>query len=143
MLHILLGQAASAAPVGGRGSFLLSCSEGLAAFPTPEMAEAIAVRRALTISRERSFQRIVLVSDCLALIQRISSPVRDRSILGTVVGDIKALKMDFQSCLFRFSSRKTNVVAHKLARSSEPLVCKFSVDVIPEFIREELCNDVA
>jgi ribonuclease HI len=123
------------------GNFLLSCSEGLAGFPPPEMAEAIAVRRALTVSKERGFTKIVLVSDCLSLIQRISSTARDRSFLGTVIGDIKALKTDFQSCLFRFSSRKTNVVAHKLARSSEPLVCKISVAVIPELIREELCND--
>jgi ribonuclease HI len=126
-----------------KGQFLLSFSEGMSGYPAPEMAEAIAVRRALTVSRDKGFQKIVIVSDCLSLIQRISSVARDRSTLGTVVGDIKTLKTDFESCLFRFSSRSTNVVAHKLARMSEPLVCNFSVDVIPEFIREALCNDVA
>jgi hypothetical protein len=58
------------------------------------------------------------------------------------LGDIKVLKTDFDSCLFKFYSRIANVVAHKLARSLEPLVCNISVGVILEFIREELCNDV-
>jgi hypothetical protein len=34
------------------------------------------------------------------------------------------------------------VVAHKLARSAEPLVCNLSVGVIPEIIWEDLCNNV-
>ncbi|KAK1615141.1 hypothetical protein QYE76_020658 [Lolium multiflorum] len=78
------------------GAFILSCSEGLTGFPTPEMAEALAIRRALSVSKERGFQKIILVSDCLSLIQRISSTARDRSTLGIIVGDIKTLKTDFQ-----------------------------------------------
>jgi hypothetical protein len=50
---------------------------------------------------------------------------------------------DFESCLFKFSNRKTNLVAHKLARSVESCSCTVSVGVIPEIIRDELCNDVA
>jgi ribonuclease HI len=125
------------------GAFVLSCSEGLNGFPAPELAEALAVRSALYMAKDRGFQKLVLVSDCLSLIQRISSSVRDRSVIGSVICDIKSLKSDFESCTFRFSSRSTNVVAHKLARSSVPLFCNVSVGVIPEFIREELCNDVA
>jgi ribonuclease HI len=125
------------------GAFILSCSEGLTGFPTLEMAEALAIRRALSVSKERGFQKIILVSDCLSLIQRISSTARDRSTLGIIVGDIKTLKTDFQSCIFRFSSRISNVVAHKLARSAEPSVCNISVDVILELIRVELSSDVA
>jgi hypothetical protein len=124
------------------GAFVLSCSEGLAGLPVPEMAEAVAVRAALLMSRDHGFRKVILVSDCLSLINRISSSVKDRSDLGTVVGDIKSLKTDFESCCFRFSSRRSNVVAHKLARSSELLLCNLSVGVIPELIRVELCNDV-
>jgi hypothetical protein len=50
------------------GAFILSCSEGLTGFPTPEMAEALAIRRALSVSKEHGFQKIILVSDCLSLI---------------------------------------------------------------------------
>jgi ribonuclease HI len=125
------------------GSFVLSISEGLGVFPALEMAEAIAVRRALTVARDQNMPKVALVLDCLSLIQRITSQVRDRSSLGTVIDDIKILATDFESCSFSFSSRKTNVVAHKLARCSEPLVCNISIGVIPEFIRDELCNDVS
>jgi hypothetical protein len=34
------------------------------------------------------------------------------------------------------------MVAYKLARSAEPLVCNLSVGVIPKIIWEELCHDV-
>jgi hypothetical protein len=58
------------------------------------------------------------------------------------VGDIISLKTDFEFCFFRFTSRKVNVVAHKLTHSAEPLVCNLSVGVIPEIIWEELYNEV-
>jgi hypothetical protein len=60
-----------------------------------------------------------------------------------LVADIKLLAQDFESCSFIFSSRKTNVVAHKLARCAEPSICSISVGVVPELIREELCNNVS
>jgi ribonuclease HI len=124
------------------GTFILSVSEGLEGMPQSEMAEALAVRRALTISKEHGVSRAVLISDCLSLIQRIASRQPDRSSLGTVIADIKSLASDFESCTFKFARRELNVVAHKLARSAEALVCNISVGVIPDYIREELCNDV-
>jgi hypothetical protein len=38
-----------------------------------------------------AYQKIILMSDCLSLIQRILSSEKDRSDVGTVVGDIKNL----------------------------------------------------
>jgi hypothetical protein len=70
------------------------------------------------------------------------SPRRDRSSFGAVISDIKTLVADFESCIVKFASRNLNVVAHKLARSAEPSFCNISVSVIPELIRDELCNDV-
>jgi hypothetical protein len=35
--------------------------------------------------------RIILLSDCLSVVQRIDSPLRDRSLVGVVVEDIKTL----------------------------------------------------
>ena len=124
------------------GNFLLSCCEGLAEFLALELAEGLAIRRALIVSKDNGYMKLVLVSDCLSIIQRISSPVRDRSSMGAVVDGIKSLAVGFESCSFKFSSQKSNVVAHVLARFAEPLVCKVSIGVIPECIGEELCNDV-
>jgi hypothetical protein len=72
------------------------------------------------------------------MIQRIRSQVKGRSSLDTVIGDIKTLATDFESCSFKFSSRKTNVVAHTLASCAESLACNISVGAVQELIRKEL-----
>jgi hypothetical protein len=113
-----------------QGGFLLSCSEGGDGLPAPEMAEALSARKGLVIAKEHGFKKVELVSDCLSLVQRISSNTRDRSGAGIVISDIKWMTADFESCLFKFSNRKTNVVAHKLARSVESCSCTVSVGVI-------------
>jgi hypothetical protein len=66
----------------------------------------------------------------------------DRSPVGMVVNDIKTLVRSFSSYLFKQVSRRLNVIAHLLARSWERLVCNFSIGVIPNLSRAELCNNV-
>lgn len=90
------------------------------------------------MATRRGFQKIVLASDCLSLVQRLLAPSFDRSPVWCVVRDIKASVMEFASCSFKFYKRSLNVVA----RSAEPFVCNFSFSVIPEIIRDELCTDV-
>jgi ribonuclease HI len=124
------------------GRFILCVREGLPGLPIPELAEAIAALCALMVTKDHGVARVELVSDCKSLIQRINSSTKDRSVVRTVVADIKLLARDFESCSFIFSSCKTNVVAHKLARCAESSICSISVGVVPELIREELCNDV-
>src|SRR6266540_7098433 len=98
-------------------------------------------RNALTVARDRDFTDIVLASDCLSMIQRILSPVWDRSFVGTMVGDIKRLAASFSTCSFKHYGRDRNVAAHLLARSSGCVFREFSFAVLPECIRKELCND--
>ncbi|XP_051212022.1 uncharacterized protein [Lolium perenne] len=105
---------------------------------SPEAAEAFAVRQALEIARERGFEKIILASDCQALILKIQATKLD----GSMVGDIKWLASGFLSCSFMYVSRLCNVAAHKLARSKEPSVCKLYLDEIPDFVRDELVSDV-
>jgi hypothetical protein len=89
----------------------------------PELPEALGVRCSITMVRARGFLKIVVVvSDCLSLMQRISSSVQDRSVIRAVISDIKNVTADFQSCLFKFSPRSSNVVAHKLSRAAKPVV---------------------
>jgi hypothetical protein len=64
------------------GRFILSMSEGFNVFPAPELAKAMVARSGLVVAKEHRFSKVVLVSDCLSLIQRISSPRLDRSTLG-------------------------------------------------------------
>jgi ribonuclease HI len=125
------------------GLLKLACSEGIPGIVSPEIAEATAIRRALVVAKDHGFRNIVLVSDCLSMIQRIGSQEKDRSEVGAVVSDIKKLATEFLSCSFKHYGRLLNIPAHTLARSSELNFCKFYVDVIPDSIREELCNDVS
>jgi ribonuclease HI len=125
------------------GSVLLACNEGVDGITAPEMAEAVAVRQALSITRDKGFQKIILMSDCLSLIQRILSSEKDRSAVGIVVADIKSLATEFSTVSFKHTSRKNNVAAHLLARSSETTLCIFSFHVLPVAIRKELCIDVS
>jgi ribonuclease HI len=55
---------------------------------SPELAEALAVRRALTLAQEEGFNKIILASDCLTVIKRMLSNTLDRTGIGVVIQDI-------------------------------------------------------
>jgi ABC-type uncharacterized transport system permease subunit len=67
----------------------------------PETAEAIAVSRAISFTREENFSKIIIASDCLSVIQHIRSGEIDRSLCEPVIEDIKLMSRDFDSCEFR------------------------------------------
>ena len=48
-------------------------------------------QRTLVVAKDHGFRNIIMVSDCLSMIQRIGSPEKDRSEVGAVVSDIKKL----------------------------------------------------
>jgi hypothetical protein len=125
-----------------RGTLKFSVSEGITCISSPEVAEAIAIRSALTFALNNGFMDIILASDCLSMIQHMCSPVLDRSPVGALVTDIKTLAVGFNKYSFKHYGHKINVAAHILAHNCENSVCNFSFDVIPECIREILCNDV-
>jgi ribonuclease HI len=77
------------------GRCVAACSELHEEVTAPEVAEALAMRRALSLAVEEGFSKIMVVSDCLSLIQRVLAPGVDRSSVGVVVQDIKALAQDF------------------------------------------------
>jgi ribonuclease HI len=101
------------------GKFLAACSQVLHEVTSPELAEALAVRRAVTLAGEEGLDRIILMSDCLTVIQRINSSGRDRSLVGVVVEDIKTLATSLSSVTFHHISRLCNNSAHLLARRAE------------------------
>jgi hypothetical protein len=99
-----------------KGDFLAAQSQLLDEIMTPEIAEAHTIRCAVSLARDEGWNRIVLASDCLAVIQRIKAPERDRSLVGVVVEDIKFLAHSLSSVTFRHVSRLCNNSAHTLAR---------------------------
>jgi hypothetical protein len=94
------------------GGCLLVASEPLTGFTSPELAEAMALRRATAIAADQGFDRIIFGSDCLSLIQQLQSTGQDRSEVGSVVLDIKHMVVSFSSSIFRHVHRFTNGAAH-------------------------------
>jgi ribonuclease HI len=125
-----------------RGEFLSACSQVLDEVTSPEIAEALAIRCAITLARDDGFDRIILLSDCLSVVQRIDSPLRDRSLVGVVVEDIKTLASSMSSVTFRHVNRLCNNSAHSLARRAELSGSISYRTAVPEFIRNKLCIDV-
>jgi hypothetical protein len=112
------------------GALKLACHEGIDGVYSPELAEALAVQRALQITKDKGFLDIILVSDCLSLIQRITAQERHISHIRAVVSDIKQLATGISSCTFNHFGRDVNVAAYLLARSSEPSSCIFYFDIL-------------
>jgi hypothetical protein len=125
------------------GRCLASASLPLPGFTPPELAEALALRTAVSLSRDRRFDKVIFASDCLSLIQRLKSAGPDRSPVGSVVMDIKFLVAGFSSATFRHVRRHLNKAAHILARTFDFSSSGFFSDFAPDCIRKTLCIDVA
>jgi hypothetical protein len=82
------------------GECLAVCSELQEEVTAPEIAKTLAVRRALSLAGDESFRKVMVVSDCLSVIQRINSSVLDRSPVGVVIQDIKDLDNNFNDISF-------------------------------------------
>jgi hypothetical protein len=124
------------------GKCLAAASLPLQGFSSPEVAEAMALRRAVEVTRDRGFDKVIFASDCLSLIQRLNSTDPDRSQVGAIVKDIKVLVARFSSATFRHVGRSLNVAAHVLARSCNLASVGFISDFPPDCIRKTLCIDV-
>jgi ribonuclease HI len=124
------------------GNCLAAASEPLAGFTSPELAEALALHRAVSIAADKGYDKVTFTSDCLSLIQRLSSPNPDRSPVGLVVKDIKRLVAGFSSATFRHVRRSLNEAAHTLARTCDVSGLGFIYDFAPDCIRKTLCIDV-
>jgi hypothetical protein len=123
------------------GTCLAACKESLKEVTLPELAEALALRRATLFASEEGFSNIIIGSDCLSVIQRVLATPVDRSLMGLVIEDIKRLARGFSSCDFRHVYRRLNVAAHSLARSCASFSCFVWRGVTPECIRQDICND--
>jgi ribonuclease HI len=125
------------------GECVAACSELIPDVTAPELAEALAVRRAMTLAREEGYDKIMLATDCLSVVHHINSSTLDRSFLGVVIQDIKKEAEMFSSYSFFLIPRKRNVSAHVLACRSETFGSVTYRFGVPDCIREILCNDLS
>ncbi|KAL8119408.1 hypothetical protein AgCh_016796 [Apium graveolens] len=83
----------------------------------PTLAEAIAIKEALSWTMERGWSSVTIESDCLAAIQLIRSTTPMRSRLGKVIEDCRELSR-FNNIRLSFIKRSANMPAHELAHVS-------------------------
>jgi hypothetical protein len=124
------------------GNCLVACSEQSEEVVALEIAEALAMRRAIILAKEEGFSKIIVNSDCLSVVKRVTSDQDDRSLCGPVIHDIRRLAQDFVSCSFRHVYRGLNIVAHSLTKFSEISLCSVWRGFTPDCIREAICNDI-
>ena len=72
---------------------------------------------AVELARENGLEKVIFVTDCLSLIQRLNSSVMDRSPVGILVGGIKVMATSFTSVSYTHVKRHLNEAAHRLAKS--------------------------
>lgn len=110
--------------------------------PEPELAEATAMRYALSFAAEAGFQKVIVASDCSSLVSKVKSPMLDRSRTGAIVSDIKKLASKFLSVSFLHVSRLCNGAAHAVAKSAVREACAVWVNDVPNVIRSIVCNEL-
>jgi ribonuclease HI len=123
------------------GDCIAACCNSFPNVTIPELAEAMAVRLALSFARDEGLDNLIIASDCLSVVQRAKASSRDRSFCGPVFEDIKSLMSSFGSCSIRHVYRGQNVAAHCLARSSEDSSMSVWRGVPPECIQDTICID--
>ncbi|KAK8551365.1 hypothetical protein V6N12_040009 [Hibiscus sabdariffa] len=80
------------------------------------IAEAVACEKAVSFALDLGFRSVQIEGDSLSVIKKINSTAMDKSIISPIIGDIKALSVNFVSVTFSFVGRRGNVVAHELAQ---------------------------
>lgn len=96
---------------------LSKCSLGKV---TPELAEAMGIREALSWIKNNAMSNVIVESDCLQVIQLIRSSFSSYSYLGRVVEECRQLMEEVrnQNVVVHFVKRSANSVAHYVARYS-------------------------
>jgi ribonuclease HI len=102
-----------------RGEVLAARRQGIDMITNPEFAEAIAIIQAIVFTSELPYNRVVIATDCLSLVQKLRSEAMDRLHTGILTQDIKKV-VQASTVLYSFIhvSRSCNEVAHVLARSA-------------------------
>ncbi|KAL8111628.1 hypothetical protein AgCh_019375 [Apium graveolens] len=94
---------------------IMKCNFGLI---SANMAEAIAVKEALSWLKSEGQNKTVVETDCLTVVQAIRSKVLMRSPFGQVIQCCRDMLQDLKTFSLFFVKRSANMAAHELARLS-------------------------
>lgn len=127
----------------GEGEVILGTSKLFQGNVRPDFAEALAIKEALSWSKLNKWNRVVMESDCLAVVQAIRSKLPMHSPFGDIVMECRKLVKELNIALF-FIRRFANMVAHLITRES----CSFPGRVFdgrsdPVNLRSILLDDLS
>ena len=78
------------------------------------LAEAMCCKEALSWLKSLGYNKVIVESDAQQLIHALHDSYGDFSYFGSLVDDCKIISRDLGECLFVFTKRSMNQVAHSL-----------------------------
>ena len=109
----------------------------------PAVEEALAIRQALNIAKQKGWRKVLIQSDCKGIIDKINARKAADPHIGVILFDILKLRQVFTECSFSFIKREGNFVAHHLAKFAINLMNDFEwQDSFPEWLTSLARNDV-
>ncbi|KAL8145631.1 hypothetical protein AgCh_003685 [Apium graveolens] len=85
---------------------------------TPEIAEAMEIKEALSWIKQEGWPRVELESDSLVTVQAVRSSLAMRSPFGRIVEECRSSLSQLSNVALFFIRRSANMVAHQLAKTS-------------------------
>ena len=115
------------------------CQAGLIA---PEHAESMAIKEALSWIKDKGWQKVVLDSDFLVVVQAIGSKAAMTSPFGRIIEECRDMIRKYNTIEVFFVKRFANMVAHELARASNSYPdCIFDWSFVPINVHDALKFD--
>ncbi|XP_031120454.1 uncharacterized protein LOC116023592 [Ipomoea triloba] len=108
----------SAVVHGSDGGYLAARNCSVRSIRNPILAEAMAVKEALSWAKDRGWHKVVLYSDCQLVCNLLKSSLPNNSYVGCIVRDCVSLKRYFVDVSFHYIARSVNTLAHVLARAT-------------------------
>ncbi|XP_074306503.1 uncharacterized protein LOC141641753 [Silene latifolia] len=109
----------------------------------PTVAEALAVLVGVQEAKRRGMTRIVVEGDCLSVITDLQKRKQGRSDIFFIYDEIFNVCSSFENCVFSFTRRNFNSVAHTLAHIDPWLVgCRRWDEDVPHNVAVCIANDL-
>ncbi|KAM6568954.1 hypothetical protein CsatB_016939 [Cannabis sativa] len=110
----------------------------------PEIAEVIGIKEALSWIKTRGWDRVVVETDALVVVQAINSSVHMPSQFGLLVEDCRSILLSLNNVVVSFVNRSANRAAHSLARESCFLSdCTYNELNAPSFLYDIVMADAS
>lgn len=126
----------------GSGDLVEAISVCRAGSLDPETVEALGVREALSWIKQKLWKKVIIETDCLAVVQSVRSSISMMSYFGGLINECKRLLEESSNVSLIFVRRSANNVAHYLARASYYVADrKIRSDNIPPDFLNVIMND--